>query len=59
MVIVFTFLRTLILFFMVAVPTYILINNVKGSVFSTPSPAFLFRLFNDGYYDHCEGGTTL
>ena len=37
-----------ILFFIVALPTYI------HSLFSTPSPAFIVVFFDDGHSDRCE-----
>ena len=37
------------------VPIYILTNNVGGSLFSTPSLAFIvYRFFDDGHSDQCE-----
>ena len=39
----------------VAVSIYIPTNSAKGSLFSTPSPAFtVCRLFDDGQSDGCE-----
>ena len=38
-----------------AAPIYILTNSVEGSLFSSPSPAFIIcRLFDDGYSNRCE-----
>ena len=50
------FWGTSTLFSIVAVPTYIPTNSVGGSLFFTPSPAFVIcRLFNDGHSDQGEG----
>ena len=44
-----------ILFSIVAVSIYISTNSEEGSLFSTPSPAFIVcRYFVDGYSDWCE-----
>ena len=56
MVIIFlVFWGTSILFSTVAALTYLLTNSVEGSLFPTPSLAFVIcRLFNDGHSDWCE-----
>ena len=56
MVVLFlAFWETSILFSTVAVPIYIPITVYKGSLFSTPSPAFIVcRLFDNGHSDWCE-----
>ena len=51
---IFSFLRNLILFSIVVVPIYISTIVSKGSIYSTPSPVFICRLFNDGHSDQCE-----
>ena len=39
----------------VAVSIYIPTNSARGSLFPTPSPAFVVcRLFDDGHSDQCE-----
>ena len=46
---------TSMLFSIVVVPIYIPTNSVGGSLFSTPSPAFVIcGLFDDGHSDQCE-----
>ena len=43
------------MFSIVDTPTYIPTNRIGGSLFSTPSPAFVIcRLFNNGHPDWCE-----
>ena len=40
---------------MVVVSVCIPTNSVEGSLFSTPSPAFIVcRLFDEGHSDQCE-----
>ena len=49
------FLGTSILFSIVVVPVYIRTNSAGGSLFSTPSPAYVIcGLVNDGHSDWCE-----
>ena len=39
----------------VAVSIYIPTNSARGSLFSTPSPAFILcRLFDEGHSERCE-----
>ena len=52
---IFSFLRNLILFSIVAVSIYIPTNSARGFPFSTPSPAFIVcRFFDNGHSDWCE-----
>ena len=49
------FKGTSILFSIVTASTYIPTNSVGGSVFPTPSPAFIiYRLFNNSHSDWCD-----
>ena len=49
------FRGTLILFSMMALPTYVPDNGLEGFLFSTPSPPFFIcRLINDGHSDQYE-----
>ena len=51
-ILLLVFCETLILFSIVAAPTYIPTNS---SLFSSSSPVFVIcRLFNDGHSDWCE-----
>ena len=50
---IFSFLRNLILFSIVAAPTYIPSNSVGGFPFLHTSSALLFADFNDGHSDWC------
>ena len=56
MVVLFlVFWGTSILFSIVAVSIYIPTNSARGSLFSTPSPAFIVcKFFDDGHSDWCE-----
>ena len=49
-----TFLRNLCTFSRVAVSVYIPTSDARALPFSTPSPAFICRLFDDGHSDWCE-----
>ena len=52
---VLVFLGTSTLFSIVAAPTYIPTNGVRGFLFSpTRSPAFVICRLNDGHSDWCE-----
>ena len=48
------FKRISLLFSIVAVPIFISTSSVRRFPFSTPSPAFICRLFDDGYFDWSE-----
>ena len=54
-VFLFLFYRTSIQFSTVAVPIYIPTNGERGSLFFSPSLAFIVcRLFDDDHSDQCE-----
>ena len=56
MVILFlVFCGAFILFSIVVVPTYTPTSSVGGSLFSTPSPAFIIcRFFDGSHFEQCE-----
>ena len=52
---VFSFLRNLVLFSVMAVSVYIPTNSAGGSLFSMSSSAFIVcQFFDDGHSDWCE-----
>ena len=52
---VFSFLRNLVLFSVMAVSVYIPTDSAGGSLFSMSSSAFIVcQFFDDGHYDWCE-----
>ena len=55
LVLFLVFKGTSILFSIVAVPIYIPSNNLEGSFFSIPSPAFIVcGFFDDSHSGYCE-----
>ena len=51
----FSFLKSIRTILHVAVSIYVSTNSAKGSLFFSPSPAFIVhRFFNDGHSDQCE-----